>query len=284
MFTPTAEKLVPDLTPREELVVLAAPVAGGLQRPPGRAHHRQPGRRHPAVQPVAVTWAELRPSQVLRIDLDGRVLEGRLARPAGHPPPPRAAQAARRRRVGGAQPSALRHRVADLAEVPPILDQSSALGGGTLALVDEYEGPVNDAERPAGGGADGRRRHGAPRRARRLRPGRLGPRRAPARGRAGAAVPARLVRRVAGGRCLTVPQSFIDLVARSDGEGFLGFWEAAVRAELAARPTCSTEWGQETSAPGHTGMAVITGGIRASSLMRQNDAFTWYMESNPNCA
>ena len=33
---------------------------------------------------------------------------------------------------------------ADLAEVPPILDQSSALGGGTLVLVDEYEGPVND--------------------------------------------------------------------------------------------------------------------------------------------
>ena len=33
-----------------------------------------------------------------------------------------------------------------------------------------------------------------------------------------------------------VPQSFIDLVAKSDGEGFIGFWEAAVRAELAADP------------------------------------------------
>jgi hypothetical protein len=33
-----------------------------------------------------------------------------------------------------------------------------------------------------------------------------------------------------------VPQSFIDMVARSDGEGFVGFWEAAVRSELAADP------------------------------------------------
>jgi hypothetical protein len=33
-----------------------------------------------------------------------------------------------------------------------------------------------------------------------------------------------------------VPESFINLVARSDGEGFIGFWEAAVRAELAADP------------------------------------------------
>ena len=33
-----------------------------------------------------------------------------------------------------------------------------------------------------------------------------------------------------------VPQTFIDLVARGNGEGFIGFWEAAVRAELAADP------------------------------------------------
>jgi len=38
------------------------------------------------------------------------------------------------------------------------------------------------------------------------------------------------------GQASRVPQSFIDLVAASDGEGFIGFWEAAVRAELAADP------------------------------------------------
>ncbi len=43
--------------------------------------------------------------------------------------------------------------------------------------------------------------------------------------------------RVAGGSGVSrVPQTFIDLVARGNGEGFIGFWEAAVRAELAADP------------------------------------------------
>jgi len=43
--------------------------------------------------------------------------------------------------------------------------------------------------------------------------------------------------RAAGGSGASrVPQAFLDLVAQSDGEGFLGFWEAAVRAELVADP------------------------------------------------
>ena len=33
-----------------------------------------------------------------------------------------------------------------------------------------------------------------------------------------------------------LPASFLDVMRRSDGEGFVGFWEAAVRAELAGRP------------------------------------------------
>ena len=44
-------------------------------------------------------------------------------------------------------------------------------------------------------------------------------------------------RAAGGGGATRVPQGFIDLVAQSDGEGFIGFWEAAVRAELAADPT-----------------------------------------------
>jgi ribulose-5-phosphate 4-epimerase/fuculose-1-phosphate aldolase len=43
--------------------------------------------------------------------------------------------------------------------------------------------------------------------------------------------------RAAGGNDVSkVPDTFINMVARSDGEGFIGFWEAAVRAELAAEP------------------------------------------------
>ena len=146
MFTPTAEKLIPDLTPREELVVLA------------RALWREGYNDHLAghitvnlgdgtllCNPWLLTWAELRPSQVLRIDLDGRVVEGDWPVPLGIPLHLELHKL--REDVGWAVHN---HPLfgtvwADLGELPPILDQSSALGGGTLVVVDEYEGPVNDA-------------------------------------------------------------------------------------------------------------------------------------------
>src|SRR6202451_1936051 len=145
MFTPTAEKLVPDLTPREELVVLA------------RALWREGYNDHLAghitvnlgdgtllCNPWLLTWAELRPSQVIRIDLEGRVVEGDWPVPLGIPL--------------HLELHKLHHDVvwavhnhplygtvwADMGEVPPILDQSSALGGGRLVLVDEYGGAAND--------------------------------------------------------------------------------------------------------------------------------------------
>jgi L-ribulose-5-phosphate 4-epimerase len=33
-----------------------------------------------------------------------------------------------------------------------------------------------------------------------------------------------------------LPEAFLTAMAASDGEGFIGFWEAAVRAELRADP------------------------------------------------
>ena len=95
--------------------------------------------------PWLLTWAELRPSQVLRIDLEGRVVEGDWPVPLGIPLHLELHKL--REDVGWAVHN---HPLfgtvwADLGELPPILDQSSALGGGTLVVVDEYEGPVNDA-------------------------------------------------------------------------------------------------------------------------------------------
>ena len=44
--------------------------------------------------------------------------------------------------------------------------------------------------------------------------------------------------RVAGGSTTTgLPAAFLQFMAASDGEGFHGFFEAAVRAELRADPT-----------------------------------------------
>ena len=94
-FTPTAEQLIPDLSPREELVMLA------------RALWREGYNDHLAghitvnlgdgtllCNPWLLTWAELRPAQVLRIDSRGPGGRRRLAGAPRHPPPPGDAQGA----------------------------------------------------------------------------------------------------------------------------------------------------------------------------------------------
>src|ERR1700721_3119277 len=86
MFTPTAEKLIPDLTPREELVVLA------------RALWREGYDDHLAghitvnmgdgtllCNPWLLLWAEVRPEDVIRIDLEGNLVEGDWPVPPGIP-------------------------------------------------------------------------------------------------------------------------------------------------------------------------------------------------------
>jgi ribulose-5-phosphate 4-epimerase/fuculose-1-phosphate aldolase len=239
VFTPTAEKLMPDLSTREELVLL------------GRALWREGYSDHLAghitvnlgdgtllCNPWLITWAELRPSQVIRIDLQGRVVEGDWPVPLGIPLHLELHKA-RADVVWAAHNHPLYGTVwADLAEVPPILDQSSALGGGRLVLVDEYEGPVNDprsAARAVEAMGDATMAllagHGVF-----------------VLGRSARAVHQRavaleqrcqhawMVRAAGGSGESRVPQTFIDRVAQGDGEGFIGFWETAVRAELAVDP------------------------------------------------
>jgi ribulose-5-phosphate 4-epimerase/fuculose-1-phosphate aldolase len=125
-----------------------------------------------------------------------------------------------------------------MGEIPPILDQSSSLGGGELVLVDEYSGPVND---PA-----------SARRAVEM----MGDATAALLAGHGVFVLGGSARAVhqravaleqrcqhawhvcAAGRETTslLPREFLENIAASDAEGFLGFWEAAVRAELRADP------------------------------------------------
>jgi L-ribulose-5-phosphate 4-epimerase len=239
MFTPTADKLIPDLTPREELVVLARALwrEGYNDHLAGHITVNQ-GDGTLLCNPWLLTWAELRPSQVLRIDLEGRVVEGDWPVPLGIPL--------------HLELHKMRHDVkwamhnhplfgtvwADIAELPPILDQSSALGGGTLALVDEYEGPVNDA----GSARRAVEQMGDASMALLAGHGVF------VLGGSARAVHQRAVAleqrcqhawyaRAFGGSAVSrVPQTFIDLVSRGNGEGFIGFWEAAVRNELAADP------------------------------------------------
>jgi L-ribulose-5-phosphate 4-epimerase len=239
-FTPTPEKLIPDLTPREELVLLARTLwrEGYNDHLAGHITHNL-GDGTLLCNPWLLTWEELRPSQVIRIDLAGRVVEGDWPAPLGIPL--HLALHQLREDI----PWALHHHPlfgtvwADQAEVPPILDQSSALGGGELIVVDEYSGPVNDptsARRAVEAMGDANTAllagHGVF-----------------VLGVSARAVHQRAVAleqrcqhawyvRAAGGDAVSrLPGQYLDAMRASDGNRFIGFWESSVRAELRADPT-----------------------------------------------
>ncbi len=235
------DQLMPELNDREALVLLA------------RALWREGYNDHLAghitinagdgtlwCNPWLVRWDELRPDQVIRIDLDGNVVEGEWPVPLGIP-----LHLELHRKRPDVQVTVHNHPLygvvwADLGELPPILDQSSALGGGELVLVEEYDGAVNDASSARSavdkiGEADlallaghGVLVIGSTVRAAHQR---------------AVALEQRCQRswhvRVAanGPVASTLAPAFAEMVLKSDGNGFIGFWEAAVRAELRADPT-----------------------------------------------
>jgi ribulose-5-phosphate 4-epimerase/fuculose-1-phosphate aldolase len=238
-FTPTVENLIPELSARQELVVLA------------RALWREGYNDHLAghitvnlgdgtllCNPWLLTWAEIEPGHVLRIDLEGRVIEGDWPVPLGIP-----LHLELHKRRADVTWAVHNHPLygtvwADMGEIPPILDQSSSLGGGELTLVNEYSGPVND---PASAGravvemgaataallaGHGVFVLGGSARAVHQRAVALEQR----------CQHAWLARAAGGATSTMLPSAFLDAMAASDGEGFIGFWEAAVRAELRADP------------------------------------------------
>jgi L-ribulose-5-phosphate 4-epimerase len=239
-FTPTAEKLIPDLSVREELVLLARCLwsEGYSDHLAGHITYNL-GDGTLLCNPWLITWNELRPEQVIRIDLEGNLLEGDWPVPLGIPL--------------HLQLHKLRHDVkwamhnhplfgtvwSDMGEIPPILDQSSALGGGELVLVDEYDGPVNDANTArraveAMNGADlallaghGVFVLGGSARAVHQRAVALEQRCQRAWHVRAAGVDAKS----------PLPEAYLTAMSRSNGEGFIGFWEAMVREELRKDPS-----------------------------------------------
>jgi L-ribulose-5-phosphate 4-epimerase len=238
-FSPTPGRLLPEMSPRQELVVLA------------RALWREGYSDHLAghitcnlgdgtllCNPWLLTWPEIRPDDVLRIDLDGEVVEGRWPVPLGIP-----LHLELHRQRSDVTWAAHSHPLfgtvwADMSELPAVLDQSSALGGGDVVLVNEYGGPVND-----GGSAEaaiaamgeaasallaghGVLITGGSARAVHQRAVALEQR----------SQHAWYVRAASGSGTSVLPAAFLDMMRQSDGEGFLGFWEAAVRAELRDDP------------------------------------------------
>ena len=246
MFEPTPEKLLPDLSPREELVLLA------------RTLWREGYNDHLAghitcnlgdgtllCNPWLVLWSELRPHQVIRIDLAGNVVEGDWPAPLGiplhlalHEARPGTTWAMHNHPLYGTV-------LADMGIVAPPSAELWSIGGGELVLVDEYDGGVDsmDAARSAVakmGDADlallaghGVFVLGSTARAVHQR---------------AVALEQRCQRAwhvlAAGGRLETpVAPWWMDRIARSDGNGFHGFWEAMARQELDAEPGLLDETG-----------------------------------------
>ena len=144
-FTPVRDKLVPDLSPREELVLLARTLwrEGYDDHLAGHITCNL-GNGTLLCNPWLLTWDEIRPADVLRITLEGEVVEGDWPVPPGIP-----LHLELHRQREDVKWAVHNHPLfgtvwADMGEVPPIYDQSSALGGGELVLVNEYGGTVND--------------------------------------------------------------------------------------------------------------------------------------------
>ena len=146
-FNPSPQCLVPTLTPRAELAVLARALyrEGYEEHIAGHISYKQPDGTF-LVNPFHLRWDELRAEHVCRIDLDGNVLEGEWfvslaiqlhlelhrfrddVTVAVHNHP----------RWGTVW--------ASLKRVPPVHDQTSALVENDLAIHDDYGRPVGDAD------------------------------------------------------------------------------------------------------------------------------------------
>ena len=135
---------LPDLTAAQELALLARLLfrQGFDDHLAGHITYRQPDGTF-LVNPFGLTWDELRASDVMHMDAEGSPLGGKWTiTPAItlHTELHRA-----RHDVGVVVHNHPRWATlwADLGRVPPIYDQSSAMYGGTIALYDDYTGPVD---------------------------------------------------------------------------------------------------------------------------------------------
>ncbi len=149
-FQPTRDRLAPDLSDRERIVLLARALwhEGYDDHLAGHITVNQ-GDGTLLCNPWLLTWEEFGPDDVIRIDLDGNVLEGEWPAPLGIP---------LHLELHKARPGigwALHHHPrwgtvwSDMKRIPPIHDQTGAGGGGELVLVDEYDRAVNDASAAA---------------------------------------------------------------------------------------------------------------------------------------
>lgn len=245
----STDSLLPPLTPKQEIAVLARTLwrEGYDDHLAGHITYRQPDGTL-LCTPWMLLWEELRPEDVLVIDDDGTVLEGRWPVPLGIPLHLALHQARHDVTVAVHHHPRFGTVWADCRQVPPCYDQSSALGGGEVVVVDEYRGPVNDPGSAARvvaqlGPADMAllANHGVFVLAGSIRAAHQRAVALEHRCRTAWHVEA-LARPGGAGRpgrptARELPEPARSFFRRSDGEGFIGFWEAMARRELRADPS-----------------------------------------------
>lgn len=241
-FVPRADRLLPELTLKQEMVLLA--------RTLWREGYNDHLAGHITVNlhdgtllcnPWMLLWNELRPEHIIRIDLEGNLVEGEWPVPPGIP-----LHLELHRARPGVEVALHNHPLygtvwADAREIPPALDQSSVLGGGgDLVLVEEYGGSVDDpgtaaAAVAAMGDAElvllaghgvfvlGNSVRAVHQRAVALEQ----------RCQRAWHVRAMSTERVES----ALPTWYVDRMKASTGDKFIGFWEAMVRQELREDPT-----------------------------------------------
>ncbi len=236
-FSPDGHGLLPELTPRQELVLLARTLwrEGYDDHLAGHITYRQPDGTL-LCNPWLLLWEELHPDDVLTIDLEGNLIEGNWPVPPGMPL--HLELHLQRHDVVVAVHSHPRYATvwSDAGRVPGCYDQSSALGGGDIVVVDEYDGPVNSRDSAAKavasmGSADMAllANHGVFVTAGSIRAAHQRAVALEYRSRRAWQVEA-----LGGGRELPDPaRSFF---RASDGEGFIGFFEAMARQEIRLDP------------------------------------------------
>ena len=146
-FRASPDHLLPPLTREEEIVLLARTLwrEGFDDHLAGHITYRLEDGTF-LTNPWFLLWNEFGPDDVIRIDLDGNVLDGDW--PAA---PGVALHLALHRLRPGVRLAVHNHPhwatvYANLRRIPGCYDQSSALGGGKLVLVDEYTGGVDDVD------------------------------------------------------------------------------------------------------------------------------------------
>jgi ribulose-5-phosphate 4-epimerase/fuculose-1-phosphate aldolase len=146
-FTTSVDDLLPPLTRRAEVVLLARTLwrEGYDDHLAGHITYRLEDGTF-LTNPWPLLWNEFGPEDVVRIDIDGNVVEGKW-----HAAPGVKLHLALHRARTDVVVAVHNHPhwstvYANLRQIPGCYDQSSALGGGEIVVVDQYTGGVDDPD------------------------------------------------------------------------------------------------------------------------------------------